>query len=332
MLKVDMHSHIEIPEVFDLLPERYKILPSDLGQKSAVQQERLLVSIREQLCFPERKIKDMQKMGINVTILSITPSQFFYHLDESLVLDVCRIQNDRISEIVQKFPKRFVGMATVPLQNVEVAIKELGRAIIDLKLKGVEIGSNVGARYLGDPHFWPFFEKVKALDVPIFIHPVNVAGAERMKDFYFSNLIGNPLDTTITAAHLIFSGTLDRFPGLKIILSHAGGQIPYIIGRLEHGFEVRPECQEAIKKSPGEYLRQFYFDTISHSPDTLRFLISRVGAERVLMGTDYPYDMGDMNPLQSLESVSGLTAKEKQKIVGQNAISLYRINELNNWN
>ena len=325
MLKIDIHSHIEIPEAVELLPEKPQAQSSPLSSKSAAYQERLLAAIRDQFRDPERKLADMQRMGIDITILSITPLQFFYNLDGDLALNVSHMQNERISDIVQKYPEKFVGLATVPLQNIEASVSELERAILNLKLKGVEIGSNVRGRYLGDQDFWPFFEKAEELDVPIFIHPHNVAGAERMKDFYFPNLVGNPLDTTLTAAHLILSGTLDRFPGLKIILSHAGGHLPYIIGRIEHGFQVRPECQESIKKSPVEYMKSFYFDILSHSPDVLRFLISKVGAERVLMGTDYPFDMGDMTPLQSVKSIPRLRVEEKEKIIGKNAISLFKI-------
>jgi aminocarboxymuconate-semialdehyde decarboxylase len=152
-----------------------------------------------------------------------------------------------------------------------------------------------------------------------------VAGSERMIDFNFRNLIGNLLDTTIAAAHIIFSGVLDRFPGLKIILAHAGGHLPYTCGRLRHGFNVRPECKEFIKKSPLDYVKKFYFDTIAHDSESLRFLISRVGADHVLIGTDYPYDMGDMDPVRTVEELTELPADQVSKIMGENAVSLFKI-------
>jgi aminocarboxymuconate-semialdehyde decarboxylase len=307
------------------MPEKPKVLSSPLSPKSAAYQEALTKALNQQLNDPQRRIEDLEKMGVDRAVISIAPPQFFYHLEGKLALDVCRTQNDRIAAMVEKYPAKFTGMATVPLQNVEGAVAELERAIQQLQLKGVEVGSNVRGRYLGDPIYVPFFEKVRALDIPVFIHPQNVAGADRMKDYYFPNLVGNPLDTTLTAGHLIFSGIFDRLPGLKIALSHAGGHLPYIIGRMGHGFKVRPECQEVLKKSPVEYLGQFYYDTISHGPEALRYLISRVGADRVMLGTDYPYDMGDYTPLASIDAVPGLSTAEKEKIAGKNAAALFKI-------
>jgi aminocarboxymuconate-semialdehyde decarboxylase len=324
MKTIDMHSHIEIPEAVKLLAEKPKPSSYMPSAKSAAYQGHLEETLRESLENPVRRIADMDKMGIDMSILSIAPSQFCYDLEGNLAIDVSRKQNEEIAAIVQRYPKRFAGMANVPLQHPEAAAKELERAVSDFKLKGVQIGSNIRGKYLGDPSFLPFFEKVVALDVAVFIHPFLVAGSDRMKDFYFANLVGNPLDTTITAGHLIFSGIFDRFPGLKIVLAHAGGFLPYNIDRWSHGFKVRPECQEHIKKSPGEYIKKFYYDTISHGPEALRFLISRVGADRVVMATDYPYDMGDLNPLQSIDAAQ-LTAKDKEKIVFTNTAALFKI-------
>jgi len=321
-MKIDVHSHIEVPDAAALVPPMDEAAPSLLSAESAAYQKTHNAAIREQIRNPERKIADMKAMGLDLSVLSITPGQFFYHLDGALAVQVARTQNDRIAEVVGQYPQKFIGAATVPLQNVEAAVAELERSVVELKLQGVEIGSNVRGRYLGDPIFLPFFEKASALDVPVFIHPCNVAGAEKMTDFYFPNLIGNPLDTTISAASLILFGVFDRFPGLKIVLAHAGGHLPYIIGRIAHGWKVRPECRKAIQRSPAEYLGEFYFDTIAHGPEALKFLISRVGAARVLLGTDHPYDMGDMDPLGSLGAVTGLSPKEREMVAGGNAVSL----------
>ena len=321
-MKIDIHSHIEIPDAAALLPAGHEATPSPLSAESAAYQKTHNEAVREQIRNPERKIADTKDMGLDLAVLSITPSQFFYHADGELAMRVARAQNDHIATIVGQYPQKFIGVATVPLQNVNAAVAELQRSVVELKLQGVEIGSNIRGRYLGDPLFLPFFEKARALNVPIFIHPCNVAGAEKMTDFYFPNLIGNPLDTTISAASMILSGIFDRFPGAKIVLEHAGGHLPYIIGRIAHGWKVRPECRKFIQRSPTEYLGEFYFDTIAHSPEALKFLISRVGAARVLIGTDHPYDMGDMDPLGSLAAVPGLSPKEKEMIAGGNAVSL----------
>jgi aminocarboxymuconate-semialdehyde decarboxylase len=324
-MKIDIHSHIEVPEATDLLPVKTDDMPSLLTGESAAHQKAHHLAIRDQIRNPERKLADMRKMGVDLSVISITPSEFYYHLEGDLALKVARTQNEGISAFVRRFPDKFVGVAAVPLQNPAAAAAELERAVVELKLKGVEVGSNIQGRYLGDPSFLPFFEKARALDVPIFIHPHAVAGADRLQDYYLTNLIGNPLDTTVTAAHLIFAGVFDRFPGLKIVLSHAGGYLPYIIGRFEHGWEVRPECRKSIRRSPVEYLKEFYFDTITHGRDALRYLISTVGADRVVLGTDHPYDMADMDPVRSLNAVPGLTAGEKEKIAGGNALSLLKM-------
>jgi len=218
----------------------------------------LTLSLKDQLENPERRIADMEEMRLDLSVISIAPPHFYYNLDGEVAVAFTQRQNNRLAEIVRAYPGKFIGMATVPLQNVKAAAAEMERAVLDLNLKGVEVGSNIRGRYLGDPLFWPFYEKVAGLDVPIFIHPRDVAGSERLKDFYFGNLIGNPLDTTIAAAHIIFSGVLDRFPGLKFILSHAGGQLPYICGRFRHGFNVRPEPKaHALSEKEGVDLRLY---------------------------------------------------------------------------
>ena len=325
MIKIDIHSHTEIAKACALVPQKSIPLSSSLSDKSAAYQRGLIAALEKQLKNPDKKLEDMEKMGVDLSVLSIAPNQFFYNLEGKLALDVTQKENEEIAALVKKYPKKFSGMATIPMQNVEAAVAELERAVTQLKLTGVEIGSNIGGHYLGDPTYIPFWEKVRTLDVPVFIHPTNVAGADRMKDYYFPNLIGNPLDTTITAGHLIFSGIFDRLPGLKIVLSHAGGFLPYVIDRFGHGFKVRPECHDVLKKSPVEYLDLFYYDTISHGPEALKYLISRVGVAHVLLGTDYPYDMGDMSPGTSLGAVPGLSATEKERISGKNAISLFKM-------
>jgi aminocarboxymuconate-semialdehyde decarboxylase len=323
-MKIDAHSHIEIPEAVASLPKKVDAL-AEISPKSKAIQEQLTKSLQDQLENPERRVADMKQMRLDLSVISIAPPQFYYDLEGKVAIEFTRRQNDRLAEIVRAYPGKFLGMATVPLQNVQAAVVELERAVTSLKMKGVEIGSNIQGRYLGDPVFLPFFEKVAHFDIPIFIHPRDVAGMNRLTDYYFGNLIGNPLDTTITASHIIFSGLLDRFPRLKIILSHAGGQLPYTCGRLRHGFKVRPECKGIIKRSPIDYVKMLYYDTIAHDADSLRFLISRVGADHVVIGTDYPYDMGDLDPVGSVEALTELPADQKAKIMGENAKSLFKI-------
>ena len=327
---IDVHTHVEFAGTFDILKKRYsdeeifdRFVVSVTGRRSAEINRGKVSAIRDALRDPQKKIRDMDDQGIRLSVLSSTPFGFFYEVEDELAVELARFQNDQLAEMVGKYPDRFAAMATLPLQVPGEALKELERATKKLGLRGIEIGSHVNQRELGDEAFSPIYKALEDLDMPIFIHPHHVAGLDRLLNFYLNNLIGNPLDTTIAAANLIFSGVLEKYPRLKIILAHAGGQFPYIIGRMEHGYQVRPECQEKVHKPPLAFFKNFYFDIITHNPDALRYLISFAGSDHVLLGSDYPYDMGDLNPVQTVSQLSGIEAKDRQKIMRENAIALF---------
>jgi len=265
----------------------------------------------------------MDEKKIGIYILSSTPFSFFYEVENDLAVELARYHNDQLSAMVKKNPGRFAAVATLPLQSPEEALKELKRAVKELGLRGIEIGSNVAKRELGDETFWPIYEALQELDVPMFVHPHHVAGLDRLLDYYLNNLIGNPLDTTIAATRLIFSGTLEKFPKLKVVLAHGGGQFPFIFGRIEHGYKVRPEPKEKIHEPPRAFLKNFYFDTITHNADALRYLIAFAGADHVLLGSDYPYDMGDADPVQTVSKLSGIKAAGRRKIMRESAVTLF---------
>ena len=327
---IDIHTHVEFAGTFAILKKRYseeeifdRFVVSATGRHSAELNRGIMSGIRDALRDPQKKIRDMEEKGLEFNVLSSTPFAFLYEVEDDLAIELARFHNDQLSEMVKKYPDRFAAMATLPLQVPDEALKELTRATKTLGLRGVEIGSHVGKRELGDEVFWPIYKALEDLDMPIFIHPHHVAGLDRLLDFYLNNLIGNPLDTTIAAANLIFSGVLEKYPGLKIILAHAGGQFPYIIGRWEHGYQVRPECKEKVHQSPMAFFKNFYFDTITHNPDALRYLVSLAGSDHVLLGTDYPYDMGDENPVQTVSQLSKIKAADRRKIMRENAIALF---------
>jgi aminocarboxymuconate-semialdehyde decarboxylase len=211
------------------------------------------------------------------------------------------------------------------LQNVPASIRECER-VHALGLHGIEIGSNINGAALHDPHFWPLYEAMEALGLALFIHPNNVAGAERMGEYHLRNLVGFPLDTTLAAAQLIFSGVLDRFPRLRICLGQAGGFLPYIVGRLDAGFHARPECRQHIDRAPSTYLRRFYFDTIIHSPLAGDFLIRSVGADRVMLGSDFPFDMRAAAPVGDIEAQSDLTDAQRERIYRGTAMEFVGLN------
>jgi aminocarboxymuconate-semialdehyde decarboxylase len=239
-------------------------------------------------------------------------------------LEFARWLNDSLAEAVAKHPERLVALASVPMQDSAKAAAELERAMTKLGMRGAEIASNIGGRYFDDPGFDPFWEAAQALDAVIFVHPNQVVGADRMKEFNLANLIGNPTDTSLAFAKLIFGGVLERFPRLKFLLAHAGGFLPYTWGRLDRGYRIQDSSTAKISKSPGEYLKLLYFDTITHSRMALEYLVANFGADHVLLGSDYPYDMGDPEPVATL-AASAIDSEKITGIASANACKLLRI-------
>ena len=272
-IAIDIHTHVEFAGTLDILKKRFteeeifdRFTSSVSGRHSAELNKSIVAGIRDALRDPQKKIRDMDEKGIGIYILSSTPFSFFYEVESDLAVELARYHNDQLSEMVKKHPDRFAAVATLPLQDPNEALKELERAVKKLGLRGIEIGSNVAKRELGDDTFWPIYKALEELDVPMFIHPHHVAGLDRLMDFYLNNLIGNPLDTTIAATRLIFSGALEKFPKLRVVLAHGGGQFPFIFGRIEHGYKVRPEPKEKVHQPPRAFLKIFI---LTRSPTIL---------------------------------------------------------------
>lgn len=270
----------------------------------------------------EVRLKTMDARSITVHALSLMPPMVYW-ADGALGLRLARIVNDAMTEANRAHPDRFVFLATLPMQDPEAALKEVDRAVTELGCRGIYLGTNVRGKELTDPSFVPVFERIHALKMPIFLHPLNVIGAQRLTNYYLHNLLGNPFDTAVAAANIIFSGLLDQFPKLEICLPHAGGAFPYLIGRLNHGWKVRQECK-TLKKPPSSYLRRFTYDTISHAPESLDYLIKLVGADRVMMGSDYCFDMGYDRPIKVISALK-LNRADKEKILSGNAARLLRL-------
>lgn len=267
---------------------------------------------------------DMDARGIDMAVISPSPYLFYYWAPLQMTQDLCRLVNDAAAEIVAAMPRRFRGMAMVPLQSPPEAMRELERAK-GLGLSGVEIGALIDGHELDDPAFLPFFEAAAALEMPVFLHPQNVGVPDRMDRYYLVNVIGNPLDTTFAVSRLIYGGVLERVPRLKVVLAHAGGFIPWLVGRMDHGFRVRPEGREFITRRPSDYARTLYYDTIAHFPDGVRFLAETMGSDHLVMGSDYPYDMGDEDPVKTITGNPALSADEKADALGRVAARLYGI-------
>ena len=307
---------IEPGSKWELLITRSRILGKDRLHRNPLPVRTYDVALR---------LLDMDATGVDRQILSVVPPCMYYSLDAGLCREIAASFNDRLAELARSHPQRFSCMATVPLQDPPAAAGELERAKA-LGHIGVQIGSNIAGRNLDDPALDIFWEKAVSLDMPVFIHPIDVMGMEdRLKDYYLNNLIGNPLDTTIAVASLIFGGVMDRFPGLKILLSHTGGFVPWIRGRWQHGYLEREEPKSRGAHPVEAYIRKFYYDTIIHNADCLEFAWKTLGADRIVYGTDYPFDMGDLGPARQIPGLSRLPAADQEKILAGNVRRIYRL-------
>ncbi len=330
-LCIDLHCHYLNPEV------QAKIMPLNPGQyepavrfANALTREVNVQQMQERgpkLSSIEARLRDMDRMGIDIQAVSPAPNQCCYWPEPGFGAELARMVNDRLAEICATWPERFVALGTVPLQNVELAVAELERCVKKLGLRGVEILPNVNGMDLTDPRLGleRFFARVQELDVVIFMHPLGYTQGERLLDHYFNNVIGNPLETTVAVSHLIFDGMMARNPKLKIVLPHAGGYLAHYWARMDHAHRARADCRTVIKKPPSTYLKKFYFDTIAFDPQMLRHLVTQYGPRHVVLGTDYPYDMGEKNPLRLIHKVRGLKRAEQELIVGGNAARLLKI-------
>jgi aminocarboxymuconate-semialdehyde decarboxylase len=293
---IDTHTHILTLETAALITKAAPQSPVTITPFDAENAELKVGSVPYRP-FPlggydiPRRLKDMDAANVDVQVLSATPQTYLYNLGDELSPLLAAIQNDQMAKHVAEHPTRFMAIATLPIGQPARAADELRRVITKLGFKGAMIASNVGGRYLGEPEFEPLWATAQELGAFMFIHPNNVAGEDRLGPYYLRNLIGNPLDTTIAAASLFFGGVMDRYPKLKVMLAHGGGFTPYQAPRWEHGWKVRPEPKKNIKTQPKNIAGRFIYDTILHSDKTLEAMIGLVGADKVMLGSDYPYDM-----------------------------------------
>jgi aminocarboxymuconate-semialdehyde decarboxylase len=263
----------------------------------------------------------MKAAEVDMQVLSNTPQTFLYNQEAALTATTSALQNDEIAKLTKADPDRFMGMATLPMQAPELAATELRRAMGTLALCGAQIGSNINGTNLDDPGLEPFWSAANELGAFIMVHPTRVAGMDRLKSYYLANLIGNPLDTTIAAASLVFGGVVDRFPNIKFFMVHGGGFVPYQAGRWDHGWNVRAEPKVHLKNPPAAAIKKLYFDTILHGKPALEFLVQTFGATNVLLGSDYPFDMGTLECAREVKALS-ISKADKETILGAHAKKL----------
>ena len=270
----------------------------------------------------ELRLADMDRQGISVQALSLT-APMIYWADGDLSHRLAVAWNDAAIAAHRARPDRFVVLATLPMLNEQRAIDELDRVSRLAGVRGIYLGTNIDNHDLDDPQFAAIFARIDALGLPIFLHPLQTVGGQRLQDYYLSNLLGNPIDTAIAACRLIFGGVLDRHPNLQVTLPHAGGVLPILIGRIDRGWKVRPEAED-LTRAPSSYLRQFHYDTIAHSKAILQFVISQVGVDRVMIGSDYCFDMGYERPVEIVDELD-LTTEARAMILGGTAGKLLKI-------
>jgi aminocarboxymuconate-semialdehyde decarboxylase len=268
-----------------------------------------------------KRFSDMDAAGVDVQVVSNTPQTFLYNQEAALTAALAALQNDQIAAAVAAHPERLMGIATLPMQAPQLAADELRRAMRKLGLRGAQIGSNINGRNLDDPALEPLWAAADELAAFIMAHPTQVAGAERLKSYYLTNLIGNPLDTTIAAACLVFGGVVGRYPRIKFLMVHGGGFVPYQAGRFSHGWQVRPEPRAKLHSPPEAALDALYFDSIVHSRPALEFLVASAGASRVLLGSDYPFDMGTLDCARQVLALA-VPEADKAVILGGAAMKL----------
>lgn len=325
MLTIDIHTHI-IPEHLPDLKKKYgygDFIRLDHHKPCCA---RMMVGDRffrevEQNCWDaDVRTKECDKHGVHVQVLSTIPVMFSYWAKPHDCLEISMMLNDHIADIVQRYPKRFAGLGTVPLQDPQMAIGELERCM-KIGMRGVQIGSHVNDWNLNAPELFPFFEAAQRLGAAVFVHPWDMMGQEKMQRYWLPWLVGMPAETSLAICSMIFGGVFERLPNLRVAFAHGGGSFPSTIGRIEHGFNCRPDLVAIDNKvNPREYLGKFYFDSLVHDKEVLRFLVNLAGADKVVLGSDYPFPLGEEVPGTLIRNME-FDDSVKEKLLGANALA-----------
>jgi len=322
-MKIDVHTHIISDELPDLAA-KYGGDRWPTVQKTCSCGGQIIVGgkvfreITDQCWDPGRRMADMDQERVDMQVISPVPVTLSYFASPEAGLELCKFQNDFIARTVAGHTGRFVGLGAVPLQSTGAAIQEMDRIIHQLKLNGIEIGTNVNGMNLDDPSLLPFFEQAAEWDVPIFIHPWEALGRERMPRHNFMYSVGMPSETALAAASLTWGGVMEKFPTLKICLAHGGGAFPYILPRLDQAWNLMKQAQLTAHQ-PSYYAKLFYYDSLVYDPVNVRYLIERFGADKVVIGTDYPFLIRETPAGKVLDEMDNLTAEHRRMIEGENA-------------
>jgi aminocarboxymuconate-semialdehyde decarboxylase len=327
-MKIDFHNHFYPPGYLEKFEQwgrhRYEFVPDKNGLKIVKQKGARFLAITPQHVSVEQRLADMDRLGIDMEVLTLTsPSVYFSTRKRNQYL--AKMSNDFFADLCQKHPRRFTAFASVPLAHPDNAIEELHRAVEHLGMKGVVLGSNIDGKHLHSKEFWPFYKEVDRMNLPIFIHPMVPVHPESFAEFVLVPLVGFCMDTTVSVAKMVFSGLFEKYPNLTLVLPHLGGTLPFLFERIDAGYKAYAECQPHITKPPSSYLKKFYYDTVSFYTPALMCTYLAVGADHMVMGSDYPHVIGDITRSVSSILELNIPQEEKEKILGGNAKKILKL-------
>lgn len=332
MLKIDCHAHI-LPEAWPSLREKYgyggwvTLDHYAPGKARMMKDDGTFFRDIDATCWdPEAILEVMNEHHVDAMVLCTVPVLFSYWAKPADTLDWCRFLNDHLAGVVSAYPRRFIGLGTVPMQDVDLAIKEMKRCVRDLGMPGIEIGTNVNGKNLDDKVFFPLWEAAQDIGAAIFVHPWDMLGSERMTRYFQQWLVGMPAETTLAVTSMIFGGVFDAFPKLRVMFSHAGGAFPFTVGRISHGYAARPDlCNVNRIADPASYIGRFWVDSITHNADALRFLLALMGPERIAYGTDFPFPLGDLEHGRFIEEMPDVSPAVKEQIMSGTVLDFLRL-------
>ena len=323
-MKIDIHTHIMPPSMPNWIAKfgygEFIHLEHRNCQACMMKGDKLF-RVVENNCFEvDLRLKEMENTGVTMQVLSTIPVLFNYWAKPKDGLETSRFFNDHIADSVSRHPERFIGIGTVPLQDIDLAIKEMERCVIELKMPGLEIGSNINGKNLSDKYFLPFYEAAEKLGCALFVHPWEMMGEDKMQQYWLPWLVGMPAETSRAICSMIFGGVFEQFPNLRVAFAHGGGSFPFTIGRIEHGFNVRPDLVAIDNPiNPRNYLDKFWVDSLVHDENAFQYLLKLMGNEKICMGSDYPFPLGEHHPGKLIEE-SKLSISIKEKLLYQNAL------------
>ena len=334
MFKIDIHTHI-LPENLNDVTTKFsdpRFLTIDpLDNLSAMlKKDGMAFRKVDCNCWDHKvRIQDCNATEVDMQVLSTVPVLFSYWAEDNECLILSKFINDHIASVIHAEPNRFFGLGTIPIQNTDLAIQEMDRCIMDLKLSGIEIGTNINGKNLSELDFLPIFEHAENIDCSIFVHPWEMMGQKNMQQYWLPWLVGMPAEISRAICSLIFGGIMEKYPNLKIAFAHGGGSFPFTLGRIDHGYNVRPDlCAVDNNKLPSSYLKNFYIDTLVHDEKNISFLINKMGTNQMALGSDYPFPLGEHYPGKIIETMD-LSDSEKQRLLAGTALEWLGLDETN---